>query len=104
VCEAQEYNRIMGEHADALRDFTCAHYLCATRSGALWEQVRAAPVPERLAERMELYQAAGRILEFDHETFEEIDWAWLYLGSGLMPDALEARTASRVARVTSIEA
>jgi tryptophan 7-halogenase len=102
--EAREYNRVMGEQADALRDFTLAHYLCATRLGVLWEQVRASRLPDRLAGRMDLFKAGGRILEFDHETFEELDWAWLYLGAGRLPESLEAQTALRVARVTSQEA
>lgn len=102
--EAGEYNRLMGEEADALRDFTLAHYLCATRAEPLWQQVRAAPAPDRLAARMELFKANGRILVFDQETFEETDWASLFLGSGWLPVTLEAQIALRVARVTSAEA
>ncbi len=102
--EADEYNRLMGEEADALRDFTLAHWLCSTRADSLWLQVRAAPVPDRLAARMELFKANGRILVYDHETFEETDWAALFLGSGWLPDTLEAQVALRVAKVTSAEA
>lgn len=102
--EAAEYNRLMAEEADALRDFTLAHWLCSARKEPLWQQVRAASVPERLAARMELFKANGRIQVFDHETFEESDWAALFLGSNWLPDDLEAQVALRVAKVTSAEA
>jgi tryptophan halogenase len=93
--EAFEYNRIIGEHADALRDFTIAHYRVGVgRSAAHWGAMRAEPLPQCLAEKLDLYCANGRILLRDHETFGATDWAWLLLGSGCLPDAigLHART------------
>jgi tryptophan halogenase len=87
--EAVEYNRIIGEHADALRDFTIAHYrVGAGRSAAYWREMRAEPLPQSLSDKLDLYQANGHILLRDHETFDAVDWAWLLLGSGCMPDAL----------------
>jgi tryptophan halogenase len=93
--EAVEYNRIIGEHADALRDFTLAHYHAGVgRSATHWNEMRAEPLPQSLAEKLDLYRANGHILLRDHETFGAVDWAWLLLGSGCLPDALglHART------------
>ncbi len=88
--EAAEYNHLMGEHADALRDFTLAHYRAGPpRPGEFWSAVRAQPLPARLAEKLELYAANGRINMRDHESFEETDWAWLLMGSGCTPASLE---------------
>lgn len=87
--EAVEYNRIIGEHADALRDFTIAHYLAALRS--------AEPLPLTLAEKLDLYRANGHILIRDHETFDVADWAWLLLGSGCLPDALGLHVRANLA-------
>lgn len=101
--ESVEYNRIMGEHADALRDFTLAHYLVNARTGAFWEATRREPAPARLAEKLDLYRANGRIILLDNETFEEIDWAWLLLGSGCLPAALEAQIQRLVEMVTPAE-
>lgn len=101
--EADEYNRLMADEADALRDFTLAHYLCATRTEDLWLRARTAPVPERLAARMDLFKANGHVRIYDHETFEETDWASLFLGSGWLPDTLEAQMAMRVRKVTAAE-
>jgi len=98
--EAVEYNRIMGEHADALRDFTMAHYRANSRTGAFWEATRSEPSPARLAHKLDLYRASGRIILLDYETFEEVDWAWLLLGSGCLPATLEAQIERLVEKVT----
>jgi tryptophan halogenase len=100
--ESVEYNRIMGEHADALRDFTMAHYRVNTsRTGKFWEATRSEPAPARLANKLDLYRANGRIVLLDNETFEEVDWAWLLLGSGCLPAALEAQIQRLMEKVTS---
>jgi tryptophan halogenase len=88
--ERAEYNRLMVEQLDALRDFTLAHYIAGpARPGAFWQATRIAPVPERLARKLELFRANGRLELLDFESFEETDWAWLLLGTGCKPDALE---------------
>lgn len=98
--EAAEYNRLMAEHADALRDFTLAHYLAgAPRAGAFWAAVRASTPPERLAHKLDLYAANGRIHVLDQETFEEVDWAWLLIGSGCLPAAIELQTREQLAKL-----
>src|SRR4029079_17346616 len=59
--ERAEYQRLMAEHLDSLRDFTLAHYVAGrSRAGAFWEAVRRAPVPARLAHKLELFRANGR--------------------------------------------
>jgi tryptophan halogenase len=101
--EAVEYNRLMGEHADALRDFTLAHYRLATRTGDFWNAVRASAPPDRLAHKLDLFAASGRINLLDQESFEEVDWAWLLLGSGLTPAALELQTRTLLDPVTDAQ-
>ena len=94
--EAQEFNRVVGEYADSLRDFTVAHYRLSKRPGAFWDTARAAEPPETLAVKLDLYGAGGRIDIRDHEVFEEGEWVWLLMGSGLMPRALEWQIARAV--------
>jgi tryptophan halogenase len=102
--EAQEYNRLMREQADALRDFTIAHYRAgAPRNGAFWQAARAQPLPARLAHKLDLYAASGRIVLLDHETFEETDWAWLLIGSGFVPAAVELQVRGHLARIAPRE-
>jgi tryptophan 7-halogenase len=100
--EGAEYNRVMSEHADALRDFTLAHYRAGrSRAGPFWAQLRAVPPPQRLADKLELFQASARINLLDFETFEEVDWAWLLLGAGVIPAALELHVRAHVEAMTS---
>jgi tryptophan 7-halogenase len=102
--EAAEYNRLMAEEADALRDFTLAHYHAgASRDGDFWAAVRASAPPARLADRLDLYASNGRIILRDQETFEEVDWAWLLIGSGCMPDAIELQTREQLAKLAPRE-
>jgi tryptophan halogenase len=99
--EGVEYNRIMGAHADAVRDFTIAHYRAGrARSGEFWDATRAAPLPETLAHKLDLFGANGRIDVRDHESFEEVDWVWLLIGSGCVPRALERQMTSLLDNVS----
>jgi tryptophan halogenase len=99
--ESVEYNRVVAEHADALRDFTIAHYRVGRpRPGEFWAAARAAPLPAELAHKLDLYAACGRLHVLDHETFEEVDWAWLLIGSGCVPAAMELQVRNRLARLT----
>lgn len=100
--EGVEYNRVMTEHADALRDFTIAHYRAGrARPGEFWSATRSAPLPETLAHKLDLYGANGRVDLRDHESFEEVDWAWLLLGAGNIPRALEMHMTSLLEPVTA---
>jgi tryptophan halogenase len=98
--EAHEFNRVMGEHGDALRDFTIAHYRAGRAlQGDFWNVARASPPPPNLAHKLDLFAASGRIGVLDHETFEETDWAWLLVGAGNVPAATELQTLLRVTKL-----
>jgi tryptophan halogenase len=91
----------MVEHADALRDFTIAHYRAGRpRAGEFWAAARANALPPELAHKLDLYAAGGRLHVLDHETFEEVDWAWLLIGSGCVPAAIELQVRDRLAKLT----
>ncbi|HEX6637443.1 MAG TPA: tryptophan halogenase family protein [Steroidobacteraceae bacterium] len=99
--ESVEYNRVMREQADALRDFTLAHYLAGrARPGEMWAAIRGVEPPARLAHKLALYSSNGRLVLQDHETFEETDWAWLLLGSGCVPAAVEAQVRGQLANIS----
>lgn len=100
--ESAEYNRVMAEHADALRDFTLAHYRSGpARPGDFWGAMRRTSLPQRLADRLDLFQASARINLLDFETFEEVDWAWLLLGAGVVPAALELHIRGQLEQLST---
>jgi tryptophan halogenase len=99
--ESVEYNRVMAEHADALRDFTIAHYRVGrARPGDFWNAARTCALPAELTHKLDLYSASGRLHVQDHETFEELDWAWLLIGSGCIPAAVEVQVRNNLAKLT----
>jgi tryptophan halogenase len=77
-----------------------AHYRAgAARPEEFWTATRAAAPPARLAEKLDLYRANGRINLSDNETFEETDWAWLLMGAGCVPAAIELQIQLRLAKL-----
>ncbi len=102
--ESVEYSRVMAEYADALRDFTLAHYRAGPpRAGDFWSALRGESMPESLAQRLDLYAASGRLNMHDHEPVEEVDWAWLLIGSGCRPETLEQHVRLYLGRLSSQE-
>lgn len=84
--EPAEYSRLTAEEADRVRDFAILHYKTNGRTGeALWDACRAAPVPEPLRRKLDLYASRGRIALEDGELFTAEDWVALLDGQGVRP-------------------
>ena len=84
--EAEEYNRLIGEELDRIRDFLILHYRLNGRHGEpLWDHARAVTPPETLAYKMRLFESRGRVVLYDEESFLESDWIAVFLGQGLRP-------------------
>ncbi|HEU4653750.1 MAG TPA: tryptophan 7-halogenase [Steroidobacteraceae bacterium] len=97
--ESREYNLVLSEHLDSLRDFTLAHYLISLRFGT----GRSGAVSERLTDRLDLFKSNARIETFDHETFEEVDWAWLLLGGQCWPEMMELHARANLSEADRLE-
>ncbi len=86
--EADEYNRIMIETMERLRDFTALRYLAGARADSpFWVACRAAAPPDSLAYKLELFAAIGRVYLQEEETFSESDWAAAWIGQEVFPRA-----------------
>ncbi|MEP9359737.1 tryptophan halogenase family protein [Sphingomonas sp. KR3-1] len=84
--EPAEYNRLAAEAADRVRDFAILHYKANGRTGeALWDQARAAPVPEPLQHKLDLFASRGRVPLLDEELFGAADWIAVLDGQGIRP-------------------
>jgi tryptophan halogenase len=68
-----------------------AHYAAAGRPGAFWDARRAAPLPDTLVAKRDLFAARGRLPMFDDEPFEEADWAAIFDAMGVTPRRYDAR-------------
>lgn len=89
--ESAEYNRLMGDATERMRDLAILHYKATARAdSAFWNACRTMEVPDVLAHKMRVFDACGRVLELDEETFLEEDWAAVYFGQELAPRHYDA--------------
>ena len=80
-----EYNRQTDREWLAVRDFLVLHYHANGRDEPFWRDRRAAAIPDRLAERIDLFRANGRIVRDGDELFTDVGWLQVMLGQGIEP-------------------
>lgn len=88
ICQADidEYNRLVLEETENVRDFVVLHYkLTERRDSEFWRYCRAMEIPDSLAHRMEMFEQSGRVYKQSEELFGESSWLQVLLGQGLMP-------------------
>ncbi len=78
-----------------VRDFIILHYKQTQRTdSAFWDYCRTMDVPDRLNERMRLFEAHGRIFEDKGEAFGLSSWLQVMVGQNLMPRTCDPLTLS----------
>lgn len=87
-----EFNHMVDLEYDRIRDFLILHYHATRRDDSpFWDHVRTMQVPDSLAEKMELWSAAGRVSKYSHGLFFEPSWVAVYVGQGLIPRHWDSR-------------
>ena len=82
----REYNRQSQIEYETIRDFIILHYHATRRDdSAFWRDVRAMPVPERLAAKIALFRASGVLTQDPLDIFMEPSWVQVLLGQGVLP-------------------
>ncbi len=90
--ERDEFNRLIDLEYDRIRDFLILHYHATTRSdSAFWDYVRTMTVPDSLAEKIELFRRAGRVVKYREGVFLDASWIAVYVGQGIMPEGYDPR-------------
>jgi tryptophan 7-halogenase len=85
-----EYNRQTALEYEHARDFLILHYAASQRADSpFWRQCRAAPSPETLTYKRDLFVKTGRIAVLEHETFQPASWLAIYTGFGVWPERHE---------------
>jgi tryptophan halogenase len=92
--ERAEYNRLLAESYDPIRDFLILHYKATRRTGAFWDHVREMPVPDSLQHKIDLFREHGRIFRYNDELFDVPSWAAVMIGQEIFPKAPEPVLAS----------
>jgi len=86
VRDIAAYNRMARQEYEWIRDFLILHYKQTRRDdSAFWRDCAAMPIPESLQQRIDLYEAHGRIIREGNELFTEVSWLQVMNGQGLRP-------------------
>ncbi|MDI7776083.1 tryptophan 7-halogenase [Asticcacaulis sp. EMRT-3] len=84
--EAAEYNRIIRNGHERIRDYQITHYrLNRLHDRPFWDGLRDMDVPDTLREKLALFEARGLVALGEDETFTSDDWLSIFIGHGLMP-------------------
>jgi tryptophan halogenase len=84
--EIDEYNRQVQFEFERSRDFLVLHYKANERSDApFWVRCREMPIPDSLAQKIELFRSGGRIFREHEELFTEVSWLQVLVGQNVMP-------------------
>jgi tryptophan halogenase len=80
------YNAAIGDELEQVRDFILLHYCLPQRDDSpFWRDNAALQLPDALAHRVAMYRATGRIVQARPELFTDLDWFWIFEGSGVTP-------------------
>ena len=90
--DRDEFNRVVDLEYDRIRDFLILHYHATTRDDTpFWTYVRTMPIPDTLAQKIELFRRHGRVVKYRQGVFLEPSWLAVYLGQGIVPDGYDPR-------------
>jgi tryptophan halogenase len=90
--DRDEFNRIIDLEYDRIRDFLILHYHATERDDSdFWNYVRTMPIPDSLAEKMELFRRRGRVVKYREGVFLDASWVAVYLGQRVMPAGRDPR-------------
>jgi tryptophan halogenase len=80
-----QYNRLIAQESEGIRDFLALHYHSTQRTEALWQYCREMELPDSLIRREELFRDTGRIVLSSEELFRDASWFAVLLGQGHEP-------------------
>lgn len=82
---AQQFNKLMRDEFEGVRDFLVLHYRSTTRAEPLWQRCREAPIPESLRYKVEQFTHTGRLMLTTDELFREASWFSVLVGQNHLP-------------------
>ena len=97
--DAARYNRVLKTETEEIRDFLVLHYKATERDDSpFWDYCRNMVVPDRLDEKIRVFENSGRTFRENEELFNDTSWFAVMAGQGLKP-----RTYDPVANLMSLE-
>lgn len=87
AADRDTYNRLTTFEIERIRDFVILHYAANGRAGEpFWDRLRQMDLPERLAQRIALFRAHGRIIREGEELFDVPGWVQVMIGQNILPE------------------
>jgi tryptophan 7-halogenase len=97
--DIDRYNRVLTTETEEIRDFLVLHYKVTERDDTpFWDYCRNMEVPDRLAEKMEVFGNSGRCFRENEELFNDTSWFAVMTGQLMAP-----RRHDPVADLLSVE-
>ena len=82
----QRFNELSQNELEKVRDFVILHYKLNARTDSdFWRDRAAMPIPDSLAERIELFVENGVAYQAPDDLFRVDSWLQVMLGQGLQP-------------------
>lgn len=87
---ADEFNRQTAVQYDSIRDFVIMHYKLTQRTDSdFWRACAEQTISPTLKHQLDAFQASGRVVVYDPNSFTEPSWVSLFLGLGLAPESYD---------------
>lgn len=83
---AAEFNRVVDNEYDRVRDFLILHYHLNQRDEPMWRACREMTLPDSLAEKLSLFRRRGHIVQYQHGLFSPPSWISVLVGQGMAPE------------------
>jgi hypothetical protein len=85
---ADEFNRLVAERYQFVRDFIVLHYKLTKRTdSAFWRYCADMAIPDTLRHQIELFRETGRVVVYDAQGFGVPSMVSLLMGLGVVPKA-----------------
>jgi len=83
---AEEFNRLVAERYEFVRDFVVLHYKVTQRDDSeFWRYCANMPVPDTLRHQIELFRDTGRVVIYDPQGFSVSSHVSILMGLGVVP-------------------
>jgi tryptophan halogenase len=87
---AEEYNRLIDNEYERIRDFLILHYYLNERTDAeLWRYCRSMQVPDSLLQKIDLFKRRGYSESFKYGLFSTPSWLAVFQGQGLRQEGVD---------------
>jgi tryptophan 7-halogenase len=93
AADRDQYNRVMKQEYDWVRDFIILHYKATERTDTpFWNYCRTMEVPAGLQQRMDLFRTHGRVFREGNELFAKVSWLQVMHGQRIRPGSYHPLT------------